>query len=139
MRGAAMVEFVIAIVPVLMVFFAWVQLGQLYTAHLLMKHAALVAARAGTVMIEPDHNPGATGGEADVQAAANAAIGPMSRKLQLTTSITGSGSYSGLVTAKVSGKFTCSVPLGRNLVCGGGVKDMPEFQVQLPLQGANYK
>jgi hypothetical protein len=107
---------------------------------LVMKHAALVAARAGTVMLEPDHNPGATGGEADARAAADAAIGPLKGRLTLTTTVKGSGSRNGMVTATVSGTYKCSVPLGSRIVCGlGALKRFPEYKVELPLQGADYK
>jgi Flp pilus assembly protein TadG len=136
-RGAAMPEFVIASIPVFAAFFSFMQLQQLYIAHLAMKHATLVAARAGTVMLEADHNPGATGGEADAIAAANAAIGPLKSRLTLTTKVSGSGSRNGMVTATVTGKYQCKVPLGGRIVCGiGGVKTLPEYSVSLPLQGA---
>jgi Flp pilus assembly protein TadG len=139
-RGAAMMEFVIATIPVFAAFFSFLQLEQLYRAHLVMKHATLVAARAGTVMLEPDHNPGATGGEADAIAAATAALGPLKNRLTLTTKVSGSGSRNGMVTATVSGKYQCNVPLGGRIVCGlGGVKTFPEYKVSLPLEGAEYK
>jgi Flp pilus assembly protein TadG len=140
MRGAAMAEFIIASVPVFAAFFSFLQLEQLYRAHLVMKHATLVAARAGTVMLEPDHNPGATGGEADAIAAATAALGPLKNRLTLSTKVTGSGTRNGMVTATVTGTYKCNVPLGGRIVCGiGGEKVFPEYKVMLPLQGAEYQ
>jgi Flp pilus assembly protein TadG len=139
-RGAAMAEFVVAIVPIMIAFFSFTQLGYVYTAHLAMKHAALVAAREGSLSLEPQHNPGAKGGEGAAIAAANAAIGSLSGALTLSTRVTGSGSRNGTVTATVSGTYKCSVPLGSRVVCGfGGVTTFKDYTVSLPLQGAEYK
>src|SRR5262245_32602209 len=49
-RGAVLVEFVVAIVPVLTMFFTFVQLAKIASARLVVKHAAIVGARAAAVI-----------------------------------------------------------------------------------------
>src|SRR5947208_5397411 len=62
-RGAVLAEFVIAIVPILTMFFTFTQLAHLATARLVLKHGAIVGARAASVITNgndntPDQNKG---------------------------------------------------------------------------------
>lgn len=53
-RGAVYVEFLVAIMPVLIFFFGLLQLALIYTAQLVVQHAAARAARAAVVVLDDD-------------------------------------------------------------------------------------
>jgi hypothetical protein len=146
-RGAALIEFVIAFLPMLMVFFSFAQAAQLAKAKLMMKHAAIAAARAAVVIKDKDSgsttNPGDNGEETDITWAANVALG----QYLLDGNVDAAGvdcqrpdtsDPFGLVTCTVKATYHCDVPLGKFLVCGGGTMDLTE-RMSLPLQGARYR
>jgi hypothetical protein len=60
-RGAAYVEFLLAFVPILLLFLGMVQLGLLYGGNLVVQHAAHRAVRTGVVVLDDD--PRYYGGE----------------------------------------------------------------------------
>jgi Flp pilus assembly protein TadG len=141
--GAAIVEFALVLVPLLHLFFGLYQMSMLYTANLVFKHAAVCAVRAYAVIQAP--NPGGVGKKTDVQQAAQLALGPYNtaiklNKLAATTLSTTTGPYGtyGLDTVKLTGTYTCSVPLGNTLVCGGATKALTAT-ASFPHQGAAYK
>ncbi|NOU31382.1 MAG: hypothetical protein HOO96_26080 [Polyangiaceae bacterium] len=143
-RGAVLAEFVVALVPLLTTFFCLVQLGKLYAANLALKHAAMCAARAATVIAKPPTmNPGATGDPNEIELAAYAALGNFYTNggfHDVTVKVTlPSGDPHGVVTVDVTATYDCDVPLGGRITCfaGGGTKTKTE-SASLPLQGAQY-
>ena len=149
--GAALPEFVVAVFPILMLFFVFVQVAALFIAHLVTHHAAIVAARCAVV----DKGPDLPGKYLDADAALackNAAIAGLGRGLWLQTvvgmnvAITFDGGSGGDddhtsqysdVTTTTTATYQCSVPLGKNFVCNNGTRNFT-FAIKLPHQGAVY-
>src|SRR4051812_39033367 len=78
-RGAVLAEFCIALVPLLTMFFSFVQLARMSAARLMVKHSAIVGARAAAVVSNgANNNPGANSGANgdQVEGAVKAALGP---------------------------------------------------------------
>jgi hypothetical protein len=53
-RGAVYVEVIVAIIPVMMFFFGLLQLAMIFSAHLVVRHAAERAARSAVVVLDDD-------------------------------------------------------------------------------------
>ena len=134
--GAAIVEFALAIMPVLILFFGMVQWTILAYVNLLVHHAAVVAARAEAVMLPqmPD-NDGATGTTTDLEKA----ITPLFAHVVGVGSVLGLGNLSVSIptpatnicdqtpnTVKVTLRYPCSVPLGNAIACGGLASEVGE-------------
>lgn len=144
-RGAVLAEFVIAIIPLLVTFFSFVQLSRLATARLVVKHGAIVGARAASVISNAnDNNPGANGnGQSDIEAGVRAAMAPWWVKgafsnIDVTVDDQSSRSNPyGWVTVTVNATYECRVPLGF-LACGGTSKTLRE-SYRMPHQGALYR
>lgn len=148
-RGAVLAEFVVAIFPLLTVFFVFVQISAVCVAKLLVKHSAVVGARAAAVFSNKNDNcPECTSnGEAEVQAAARSAlVNWQDRFASVSATFTdqstkeagdeGFGPY-GLVTVTVRAAYTCKVPVGK-VICPGGTLMITEIK-SMPHQGARYK
>jgi TadE-like protein len=140
-RGAVLVEFVVASVPLLLTFFSLVQLGKVMTAQMVFHHAANVAARAAAVIVEPSRNPNATGKTEEVRMAALLALGDYVKSIRgVKTVISVGESPQNVVRVELSGKYVCDVPLGRVVVCGADqIHDFKPVTSTLPLFGARYK
>ncbi|MBX3225735.1 MAG: pilus assembly protein [Labilithrix sp.] len=146
-KGAVMAEFVIAIVPVMTTFFSFVQLSRIATARLVVKHSAIVGARAAAVMSNAnDNTPDQPGGnqQGEVSNAVKTAMGPWFTKAGgftvVNVSVTDSSSRSdpyGWVEVKVNTLYACNVPMGF-IACGGNTKRLEET-FRMPHQGAIYK
>src|SRR5688572_10094108 len=143
-RGAVLVEFLVAIVPLLVTFFCLVQLAKLYSAKIVLDHAAITASRAAIVILPPNPDaPREAGrGHRDVTRAAELAMGPWKTSRAFTKvnidARTPSEPY-GMTTVRVTATYRCGVPLGGRIVCGlGGTKTMTS-EASLPNQGARYK
>lgn len=143
-RGAVAAEFAIAFMPLASTFLAFTQEAQLYTAHLVFKHAALAAGRAAITTVGPC-NPGADKDHRrdpqDVQVAAFDALGAGAWQGHFA-SVQASATYAkgdqyGPVTTKTTATYLCTVPLGKSIVCTGDQVKMQE-QIVLPHQGARY-
>ena len=145
-RGAVLAEFVIAVVPLLMMTFGWLQLAWLYTANLLVKHAAGACVRAAVVIDDKPFNPGKNNGPLeDIQKATRMAAN-VEKDRQTFTSITceykndaSEEDVFGTVTATVTAEYACGVPLGRLIVCGADSKKTLVHTAAMPMQGAHYK
>ena len=75
-RGAVLAEFAMAAFPLLLTFFSFAQVAKLYTANLVIRHAAMVGARAAIVTLNKDAtNPGNNGPDTDVDNAVGLAMG----------------------------------------------------------------
>jgi Flp pilus assembly protein TadG len=147
-RGAVLAEFIIAIVPILAMFFNFLQLAHLATARLVVKHGAIVGARAAAVMTNGhDNTPDQKGkgvNESEIKqgvmlAMANwVAAGSLTNP---TVNITDTSSYDdpyNWVTVEVKATYHCDLPMAP-LACGGSrTKELVETK-RMPHQGANYK
>jgi Flp pilus assembly protein TadG len=147
-RAAAIVEFVIVIVPLSLAFFSIAQISMLFAAKLVMRHAAVCAVRAYSVIAGP--NPGTNGDpNADPILAGTIALGPWytpggngitAADFQFASQATETPPYGyyALDTATVMGVYQCSVPLGRWVACVGGFQTMGPYTASFPHQGARY-
>jgi Flp pilus assembly protein TadG len=138
-RGAVLAEFVIAVVPMLTAFFVFLQLGQLYLASLMTRHAANMGARAAAVVLPP--NPGNVGTPEDVDLAVHKAYGAWdSQFARVDVEKTPAPAPFELVTVEVRAQYKCHVPLGSRVVCGAdALVDLPPIVSRFPNQGAQYK
>ena len=147
-RGAVYVEFLIAFMPLLMFFLSLIQLTWVNTANIVVKHAAVIATRAATIVIPDDQNeydtdPGDASGER-MKAIESAARGPLfalaivpSPRVSLPLGDTYSAH--GMVKVRVDYDFPCRVPIGSTVVCGFLRKKTLSGEAAMPLQWANYK
>ncbi len=75
--GAVMTEFVIVLMPFLLVFFGIMQMAMISIGRILVSYAAFAAARAAIVMV-PGDRPGEAPGKLNMNAAASGKIGAVS-------------------------------------------------------------
>lgn len=143
-RGAVLAEFVVAIVPLLTIFFVFVQISAIAAARIRFKHSAVIAARAAAVFSNQGNNcPECTStGESEVNAAVRSALGSAGAKMQgVSANVTDRSNRTdpyGLVTVEVTGQYQCSVPLGR-IICGTDSAVTFTERKSMPHQGALYK
>ncbi|HRG95020.1 MAG TPA: pilus assembly protein [Polyangiaceae bacterium] len=143
-RGAALVEFVIAVVPMLTTFFGFVQVAKIYTANLGVQHAAITAARAAVVMVKKPTNPGENGSNTDVKQAAGLALSPWITSgsiSNVSVSVTDQSSMSDVyapVRVSVQATYRCGVPMMGRVICPGSRKVL-QAEATMPNQGARYK
>ena len=148
-RGAVLAEFVIVFIPLMTVFLSMVQYAKLGTANLVLRHSAVVGARAAAVVSnEHQNNPGDNGTNDDIKRAVKTSMGPWYYQGNLnvndikitdaSTTQADNGPY-GLVTVTVSASYKCDVPIG-GLMCGLGRRHtFKEIRASFPHQGARYK
>ena len=143
-RGAVLAEFVVALVPLLTIFFVFVQISAIAAARIRFKHASIISARCAAVYSNKNKTcPECEGeGQAEVDAALSAGLGSSARGYSnLSTTIDDRSSESdpyGLVTVTATAQYQCGVPLGR-VICGtSSTVTFPEKK-SLPHQGANYQ
>ena len=137
-RGAAVVEFAIAILPVLITFFGMFQWGILAYVHLMVKHAAFVAARAEAV-IHP-HMPD-SGPASDVHKGVMMLFKHVSLVKAANVSIvtTGAGPLDETMdNVTVTVEYICGVPLGQKICCKGNRYVFTET-ASFPNQGSYYQ
>jgi hypothetical protein len=142
-RGAVLAEFVVAIVPLLTIFFVFVQISAIAAARIRFKHVAIIGARAAAVFSNRgDNGPECQGdGSGEVTAAVRAGLGSASRNVTgVSASVNDRSNRTdpfGLVTVTVTGNYQCGVPLGK-IICGGGSVTFTERK-SMPHQGAIYR
>jgi uncharacterized membrane protein YgcG len=147
MKGAVLAEFVVAIFPLLAVFFVFVQYSMLATSALVVKHAAVVGARAAAVYSNEHQNvPELCGdkGAAKIEEAVKAAVGPWSDRISTSVDVRDrsstnedDGAYD-LVTVTVTARVRCAVPVGK-IICGPAFSKEIVDVKSMPHQGARYK
>lgn len=145
-RGAVLVEFLVAFMPLMITFSSFVQLAQITTARLVTKHSTIVAARAAAVISNekkntPDAKPGKN--QDQIEAAVHMALGPWDQtmngvKVEINDQSSADDNF-GMVQVTVTARYRCSVPFGGFLVCGrnGGVHEIVQ-KAAFPHQGACY-
>jgi Flp pilus assembly protein TadG len=147
-RGAVLVEFLVALMPLSITFFSFVQIAQIATARVVVKHATTVGARGAAVMANthnntPDQPPGQ--GMDVVKKGVMAAMGPWAKTMSnVDVKVDDKSGCDDkvfeMVTVTVDAQYNCSVPFGSFLVCGtkGGKHRIKETYA-FPHQGASYK
>jgi Flp pilus assembly protein TadG len=137
-RGAVLAEFVIAILPILVMFFTFAQLAHAYTASLMLRHSAFMGARAAAVILPP--NPGDVGSPEDIDRAVKLSLGNWEESFEnLDITKTPAPAPYELVTVEVRASYKCRVPLGR-LACGAdSLMDLSPIVARYPNQGARYE
>lgn len=146
-RGAALVEFLVAFMPLMITFTSFVQLSQIATANIVVKHSAVVGARAASVISNAHKNtPDQLDGDnrAEIEAGVKLAMGPWEKtmrsvKVDVDDQSSCNDPY-GMVTVTVNADYRCSVPLGGRIVCGvlgGGHPIVQKFG--FPHEGARYQ
>jgi Flp pilus assembly protein TadG len=146
-KGAVLAEFMLAIVPVLTMFFTFVQLSRVASARLVVKHSAIVGARAAAVIANgknntPDQEKKTN--EDQITTGVKAALGPWWSKpggitsviVKVTDTSSRADPYN-WVEVKVSATYACRVPMGF-LACAGPSKLIVET-FKMPHQGALYE
>ena len=145
--GAVLAEFAVIALPLFLTFFGFVQLGQMLTANLVMKHSAIVAARAAAVISnENQTNPGANGSKDDITTAAALALGSWfandsfsDLRVDVVDTSSAADPYAP-VNVTVSSNYSCRVPLGNRMLCDlGTAKRLVTAKASFPHQGALYK
>jgi Flp pilus assembly protein TadG len=139
LAGAAMVEFAIAILPILITFFGMFQWGVCAYVHLIVKHAAFVAARAEAV-IHP-HMPD-SGPQDDVKKG----VMMLFKHVKLvkegdvtieTTLPNPMAETLDKVTVTVN--YKCGIPLGNVIACGAAKTKTFTQSASFPNQGSYYQ
>jgi Flp pilus assembly protein TadG len=146
-RGAVYVEFMIAIVPMLVLFWGLLQLNGLLLADLVVRNTAIHAVRAAVVC---DSDKETHGKEGALHCAQQVADDLRKSVHSITTMsvdvLNASDVGNDPVTVTVSAIYHCQVPLVASLACGlfaggGGFSSFTtiERQATLPNQGHYYK
>ena len=117
--GAVIPEFIIAVMPFLMLFFTTAQYSIIAYARLLTQHAAFMGARAAMVACPDPKGDG--NAEATIQKAVTLSYGPVGNAAKPTAKVSGDCDIvkQGLVKVDVQSDFPCTVPMGGRLFCGG--------------------
>jgi hypothetical protein len=145
-KGAVLAEFVVAIFPLLTIFFVFVQLSMLAVSALIVKHSAVVGARAAAVFSNQSRNvPEMCGddGSAKIDEAVRAAIGPWQNRISTSVTVRDQSSRNendgvyDLVTVTVTAQVRCAVPVGKPICGAGGIKQIVDVK-SMPHQGARY-
>jgi Flp pilus assembly protein TadG len=130
-KGAALVEFALTIPVINLIFFSLLQWSAVAYNHLLVQHAAFVAARAESVV-----HPGMvdSGTETDVLTAAQMLF-PSNAQAVTVESGNPDATSQSMNTTTVTYKYPCTVPLGSAVVCSGSVFVLTA-SASFPNQGA---
>jgi hypothetical protein len=156
-RGAVYVEFLVAFLPLFIFFECLVQLSGMFTAKLVVQHAAVTATRAAVVVLhdDPDYYGDEPMGSASgqrLEAIELAAAIPMRSvrsivdyKVTFPSQPGGSDNRTDfgrddLVRVKVDATYRCQVPIASRLVCNFITSTRSlTGEAALPNQGADYE
>jgi hypothetical protein len=155
--GSAYVEFIIAIVPMMVLFWGMMQLNGLLLADLVARHAAIHAVRAAIVCDSQVGHPQS----GDELAAPGGCAYEAARLVLSSVHSFGAPDFSvrvegasrhgnAPVTATVIASYRCQVPLAASLLCSGLIRDEGgpppsrgfltlTRKATLPNQGAGYE
>lgn len=144
-RGSAYVEFLVAIIPMLVIFWGLMQVSGLLLADLVVRHAAMNAVRAAIVCDSDQNAAGDAGADTCAQQAAGDTTKAVSSITATHVVVDGASEQGNApVTVSVSADYQCQVPLVGGLTCSlvaGGVSSTATIQrsATLPNQGHSYK
>jgi len=119
-RGAAMVEFIVILVPLMTLFLCTLELSRLAIAHLLLERVAGMAVRACAVTKDQPKNCDGGNAEADrlIELAAVSGMASWTETNLLVDSIDcRTEKPSGKDTLQIQARFRCVVPIARNILC----------------------
>jgi hypothetical protein len=147
-RGAVMVEFLIAFLPIFFSFWCILQSAGVYSAKLVVMHSAYLGARAAGVVLADD--PKNYGGaqqyslsgkrKDDIEKAVMMGL-IANGSLQTTTAdikVSGTGRR-GMATVDVSVRYRCGLPVADKVVCGLGGSTTLKSTASFAIHGADYK
>jgi Flp pilus assembly protein TadG len=157
-KGAVLVEFAIAFMPICTMFLCVAEMSRYFIARMAVIHAAEVAVRSCAVISDPQPgNEAQLNGDPakDWQTATDMVL-----KQTSSNPIPGWGGFVGSTselnyteptctnttgdsngsddTVSLKATFTCNVPVAQNIVCSGGQKNI-NITTKFPHQGADYK
>lgn len=145
-RGAVLVEFAVAFMPLMITFSAFVQLQQMATARLVVKHSAVVGARAAAVISNkakntPDQKDGDN--QDEIKAGVMAGLGPWKNTMKnVTVTVDDTSTCEdpyGMVSVTVAADYKCSVPFSNIFMCGAGkTHSFKPMIARFPHQGARF-
>ena len=137
-EGAVYVEFLIAFLPVFTFFCCLLQLMLIYTADIVMRHAAWSAVRAAIVTF-PDDPKVTAHPMADITSAAKYVCQavPMIAQNSVVVSANDVGHAKAPVTATVSARYVCPIMLANVIMCPEGFLNL-RATATMPNQGADY-
>jgi Flp pilus assembly protein TadG len=146
-RGAVLVEFAIAFMPLMITFSSFVQIQQMATARIVVKHATIIGGRAAAVISNKNRNtPDMDDAdmEDEVKKGVMAGLGPwkgtMSNvdvKIEDTSNC--EDPY-GMVSVTVTADYKCAVPFANLFMCGAGkTHSFKPMTSRFPHQGARYQ
>jgi hypothetical protein len=136
-RGAVLVEFALAIMPVFIIFFGTVQYCVNAYINLILHHGAFVAARCMAVVHPGMPDAGKT---ADCTDGVNVLF-PTKANLKATVTLQNSPGTTSedLDTVKVELKYKCTIPLGNVVACGAKREADMKALASFPNQGSAYQ
>jgi Flp pilus assembly protein TadG len=142
--GAAIVEFALAIMPVLCIFFGMVQWSIVAYVHLIVKHAAFVAVRCEAVQNTGMPDASTTSGTDDCADPNSGAVSTLfadipgaKGNITITPTLAGPTTQA-LDTVQVALTYNCTIPLGNVLACGSGMTQTLSESASFPNQGSVY-
>jgi hypothetical protein len=135
-RGAVLVEFAMAIVPVLAFFFGTIQFCAAAYVNLILHHGAFVAARCEAVVhpAMPD-----SGGAQDCTDAVNLLLSTSTKAKATVKPTLAAKTAQTLDVVEVDLEYPCEVPLGNVVACGKGKKLHMIATASFPNQGSAYQ
>ncbi len=155
-RGAVYVEFLIAFLPLFVLFMSLVQLAFVQVAALVNRHAAVVAVRAAIVVLPDDDRFYSDGSRYNasgsrltaIQNAAKQVLSAVAAspnlEIKFPTSAGGDDNqtqfaHDDMVRVRTKFLYDCRIPIGNTFVCGlaGGPK-LLEAEAAMPIAGATY-
>ena len=146
-RGAVLVEFAIAFMPLMITFSSFVQLQQMATARIVVKHATIVGGRAAAVISNKNRNtPDADDADnvEEVKKGVMAALGPWRGAMaNVDVKVDDASNCEdpyGMVSVTVTADYKCSVPFSNLFMCGAGkTHSFKPMTSRFPHQGARYQ
>jgi len=146
-RGAVLVEFAIAFMPLMITFSSFVQLQQMATARIVVKHATIVGGRAAAVIANKNRNtPDMEDADEEdiVKKGIMSALGPwkgtMSNVDVKIDDVSNCEDPYGMVSVTVTADYKCSVPFANLFMCGAGkTHSFKPMISRFPHQGARYQ
>lgn len=145
-RGAVLVEFAFAFMPVCTMFLFVVQFSRFEMCRLASYHAANVSARACSVINAGGDaiNPGGeklNGPDTDANLAAKQVLKPfLGKEFSLDSDVKcdHGGGVNGTDTVEVKTTYTCDIPVAKKLMCPNG-NHAWTITARMAHQGASYK
>ncbi len=142
-RGAVMVEFIVAFMPLFTLFLSLCELANLYSSKLVVNHAAYRVARAGAVVFpdDPANYTGSISKLDDVQTAGRLVLRAKGSIVSAEIELPGGTEYAPgqPVVARVIATHHCAFPIADRLICGfkDGTRTVTG-EAKMPANAARY-